>query len=260
MSHDPRRLRSWLGEAIHRQLGTITHVETQEPLVALTFDDGPHPTATPALLNLLERYGARATFFMIGMLAKRYPDIVREVAERGHTVGNHSWDHPSFPLVSGSERRAQIRACAEALAPYGQRLLRPPYGHQTTASRLDAFWLGYETVMYNRNAIDWDAREAASIVQRIGSRLSAGDIVIFHDGYFLPEQPEATDRRPTLEAVEAILDMFRHRYRFVTVPSLVRSGRPHRTPWHLVPDAKLVNELKSHPRHTEAAVRRYSAM
>ena len=82
--------------------GTITGVTTRDPVAALTFDDGPHPEYTPLLLNILERYQARATFFMIGDAAQRHPDLVRQVAQGGHAIGNHSWDHPFFPSLSGS--------------------------------------------------------------------------------------------------------------------------------------------------------------
>jgi peptidoglycan-N-acetylglucosamine deacetylase len=123
-------------------LGTITHVVTQDHVVALTFDDGPHPEFTPRLLEILRGHQARATFFMLGEAARRYPDLVKQVATEGHAIGNHSWDHPSFPLITARQQQQQIIACAQALAPYGQRLFRPPYGHQSMPSRLTAFRLG----------------------------------------------------------------------------------------------------------------------
>jgi peptidoglycan/xylan/chitin deacetylase (PgdA/CDA1 family) len=83
----------------------------------MTFDDGPDPEYTPRLLDILKKYQVHATFFiMVGEAAHNHPKLVRQVAQAGHAVGNHSWDHPSFPLISGRERRAQIRACAEAIA------------------------------------------------------------------------------------------------------------------------------------------------
>ena len=123
-------------------VGTITHVKTEEAVVALTFDDGPHPEFTPRLLEILEKHHARATFFLVGESAKKYPELVKRIAKAGHSIGNHSWDHPSFPLITGRDRRWQLRACEEAIAPYGQKLFRPPFGNQTIASRLDAFLFG----------------------------------------------------------------------------------------------------------------------
>jgi len=115
-----------LAVAERHLMGIITHVETQEEVAALTFDDGPHPEYTPRLLEILERLQARATFFMVGEAAQRHREIVRRVADAGHAIGNHSWDHPSFPQITGRERREQIRPCERAIAPYGERIFRPP--------------------------------------------------------------------------------------------------------------------------------------
>ena len=128
--------------------GSITGVSTQEPVAALTFDDGPHPESTPRLLEVLAKHRARATFFMVGEAAEKHRGLVRRVAEEGHAIGNHSWDHPSFPLMSGRERRRQIRACERALAPYGSRLFRPRYGHQHLASWLDTRRLGFDVAAW----------------------------------------------------------------------------------------------------------------
>jgi len=99
-----------------RFLGTVIRIDTKESVVALTFDDGPHPEYTPRLLNIPDRHGVHATFFMVGQLAAKYPAIVEEVAQRGHSIGNHSWDHPAFPLLNSSQRRQQIRQCSSVLA------------------------------------------------------------------------------------------------------------------------------------------------
>ncbi|HKV11751.1 MAG TPA: polysaccharide deacetylase family protein, partial [Thermoanaerobaculia bacterium] len=80
-------------------LGSLVRVATREPAIALTFDDGPHPEDTPRVLEVLERHGARGTFFMVGQSARRYPEVVARAAAAGHTVANHSWDHPSFRRI-----------------------------------------------------------------------------------------------------------------------------------------------------------------
>lgn len=81
--------------------GTITSVTTRAPVVALTFDDGPHLEYTPRLLDILQRYQASATFFMIGEVAQKHPELVQLVAQAGHAIGNHSWDHRFFPHSLG---------------------------------------------------------------------------------------------------------------------------------------------------------------
>ena len=129
-------------------MGTITSVDTRDNVAALTFDDGPDPTCTPRLLDILERHHASATFFVVGETAQKYPELIRRMAQSGHAIGHHSWDHPAFPLITGRERRAQMRACAKAIAPYGQRIFRPPFGAQDVASRLSVFWLGYRVITW----------------------------------------------------------------------------------------------------------------
>lgn len=137
-------------------IGTITHVSTRELLVALTFDDGPHPDYALRLLDILERHQAHATFFMLGEAAKRHPEIVTMVARQGHAIGNHSWDHPSFPLVNGRERRAQIRACGKAIEPWFMRyrdVTRQFY--QRLRDKAERIYLGdlFEIWGYHRKAI-----------------------------------------------------------------------------------------------------------
>jgi len=227
-----------------RVLGTITHVSTRKPVVALTFDDGPHPQFTPRLLNILEKHQARATFFMVGEAAQRHPEIVRQVAQAGHAIGNHSWDHSSLPLLSGRERRAQIRACEKALAPYGQRLFRPPYGHQSVASRLDALWLGYQVITWSVSASDWRDRDANWMTERLVKEIQPGSIILFHDALYTYVEKRYADRDPTLRAVSLLLERVGGRFRFVTIPELLRSGEPQRRNWYQEADMDWLNSLK----------------
>jgi peptidoglycan/xylan/chitin deacetylase (PgdA/CDA1 family) len=225
-------------------MGTITHVKTEEPLVALTFDDGPHPDHTPELLDILGRYGAHATFFMVGEEASKYPDLVRRVAMAGHAIGNHSWDHPSFPLIRGSERRAQIRACSDALAPYGKKLFRPPYGNQNAMSRFDALRLGYQVVTWNVVAQDWLNDNAETIANRIEGSIQNGSVVLFHDSLYHVIEDRYADREATLKAVGILLERLGPHFRFVTIPELIQHGCPQRSMWFKKPNATFLNKLK----------------
>lgn len=211
--------------------GTIESVATPDPVVAITFDDGPDPEITPRVIDLLERYDARATFFPLGESAKRYPDLVEAVAAAGHALGNHSWDHPSFPAIPRAERRRQIRECARALAPHGVRLFRPPFGHQTAATFMDALLLGYQVVTWSVIANDWLGRAGRSIAEEVEPRVAPGKIVLFHDGVGPIGREHPRSRQATLDAVEHLLDRLRSRFRFVTLPDLLRHGRPVRTDW-----------------------------
>ncbi len=212
-------------------LGTITHVHTHEPLVALTFDDGPHPATTPRFLELLEGHGARGTFFLIGKLAQRYPQLVARIVGGGHALGNHSWDHPSFPAIPARERRRQIRAWAAAVGATPPKLFRPPYGDQTLASRLDPLWLGWKVVTWNVTANDWHGDSAEQIASRVLERLRPGSIVLLHESLFRYEDARYAAREAVLQALAAVLGTAGGRYRFVTVPELLRAGRANRELW-----------------------------
>ncbi len=225
-------------------MGTITHVSTPDPVAALTFDDGPDPEFTPRFLQILERHQARATFFMVGEVAQRYPELVRQVAQAGHAVGNHSWDHPSFPLISGRERRRQIRACEHAIAPYGQGLFRPPFGHQNVASRLDALWLGLKVIAWNIAAEDWLGHDAQWIADRVATQIQPGSVVLFHDSLYTLLEERYADREPTLEAVNVLLKCLGQRFGFVTVPELLRHGRPQHQHWYPMGDLEELRQLR----------------
>ena len=243
---DPRRhLRAYRRWCLSGPLGTITHVATASPVVALTFDDGPDPASTPRLLDILAAHGARATFFMLGTAAERYPGIVRDVARAGHAVGNHSWDHPSFPLISRAERRSQIRRCGHALGAQRSRLFRPPFGQQNFASRIDAALLGYSVVAWNVVVRDWFDRGADQMTRELLDQIRPGSIVLLHDalaGGGLAEEVHP-NRDDVLTAVSNVLDALDRTMTFVTVPELLRHGRAQRQPWLVQPSPGFAERL-----------------
>lgn len=226
-------------------IGTITSVETSEPAVALTFDDGPHPLQTPQFLDILEAHGARGTFFLLGYMAERYPELVARIRRGGHAIGNHSWNHPSFPAVCAGERRRQIRACARALGEVDTRLFRPPYGDQTMLTRLDPMWLGWDVVTWSITGTDWRGDLAEPIAERILSRLQPGSIVLLHDALFRYEDVRYTSRDATLQALAVVLETASSQYRFVTVPELLRLGRANREIWIQPGQADYLARLKN---------------
>ncbi|MGH7824063.1 MAG: polysaccharide deacetylase family protein [Candidatus Binatia bacterium] len=227
--------------------GSVRCVQTSRAVAALTFDDGPHPEFTPALLEILRRHGAKATFFMIGESAVKYPEVVRNVAEAGHTIGNHSWSHLSLPLLSAEERRRQIRACEAVLRPYGQMLFRPPYGHQTWQCRWDTIRMGYEVVAFNVHAEDWLNRDATWMADRLVGKVGPGSIVILHDNIYRNVLVNGHhDRRSMLEALRLMLERLENRFEFVTVPELLRQGRPMRDNWYGQGPPELQAALEHH--------------
>ena len=216
--------------------GTVTSVVTRERAAALTFDDGPNPEVTPRLCELLEAHGARGTFFMVGRAAARWPEVVARVAAGGHAIGNHSWDHLSLPLVKRRYRRLQLRWCERALAPHGSRLFRPPWGHQSVATQIDAALLGYRTVVWSVMAEDWSDDPAERLVERVEAGLAPGAIALFHDALWTSMVERNRERGAMLEAVEVLLARRASSWRFVTVPELLALGRPRREHWYKRPD------------------------
>ena len=229
-------------------LGTVSGVVTREPLVALTFDDGPDPVHTPQLLDVLEAFGARATFFMVGEQAIAHPEIVQRVAAAGHAIGNHTYDHPSFPLISPRERRRQLAACAAALAPHGRRLFRPPHGHESLGSHITALRSGYVVIGWSAHALDWQQHPSAWMAERLIKAIKPGRIVLLHDAIYRPPNPAVADRQAVIAAVRAMLETLSARYRFVTVPALLASGRAVRS-WYHPPDHALLATLPHYDRY-----------
>lgn len=229
---------------VRRMTGTIIGVQTECNAVALTFDDGPDAQFTPRLLDILADHTAHATFFMLGCLAARHPELVATVSARGHAIGNHSWNHLSFPLLRPRQRREQRRRCANALSPYGRRLFRPPFGHQTTRIQIETAIAGYRTIAWNLLVDDWREKAAAELYDDLVQKLIPGSIILLHDGLFDAETEAARNRMRTLEAVDMLLSRLSGAYRFVTVPELLTRGAPVRRNFRKLPDPEWLQSLK----------------
>jgi peptidoglycan-N-acetylglucosamine deacetylase len=213
--------------------GTITSVATDRPLIALTFDDGPHPDWTPRVLDVLDRYGAKGTFFVVGEHAARYPDVMKRLHQGGHALGNHGQRHLTFPLISAEKRRLELRACSQALAAYPQarRLFRPPHLDQSFACRFVTWRFGYDVIACNRHATDWEHATSEEMIEALGE-LAAGDVVMLHDALY--GQPHRS-RAAMIEALDTVLRTHAPRFEFVTVPALLQAGRARRELWLKVP-------------------------
>lgn len=159
----------------------IWAVETAEPLASLTFDDGPDPEFTPAILDVLRRYDVRATFFMMGWNARRNPELATAVVDAGHDIGNHTWTHLNPTLVSPDEAVEEMHRGAreiEAVTGVRPQWFRPPRGQLSGFSIRQAAMLGTDTVL-------WSAVPRGSTPQEVRDELAEfgpGDIVDLHDG------------------------------------------------------------------------------
>jgi peptidoglycan/xylan/chitin deacetylase (PgdA/CDA1 family) len=178
------------------------------PEVALTFDDGPDPETTPALLELLARSQIRAAFFVVGRRVEEHPDLVRQIVLGGHEIGWHSYDHDVLlGLRSPASVTADLRRAAAALAGAGVRPLafRPPVGILTPRIGAGLQRTGMMAVTFSRRGWDAGNRRLAGLSGRILGRLRAGDVILLHDKR--PAPPH--DRGQWLAEVEAVIEGIR---------------------------------------------------
>lgn len=165
---------------------SIIHRVKNSNDLALTFDDGPHPKTTIKILNILERYGARATFFCVGQNAKRYPTLVRELVDRGHDIGSHSMSHPDMHRLSRKTLRTEVLDCHHVLEDLiGRRVryFRAPYGHFRWDLRR-ASELGIDYLVHWDVAPPWDETEPSKIEAWVTRNAAPGSIVVLHDYLF----------------------------------------------------------------------------
>lgn len=176
-----RLLREWVKAACaHRPMSNVVcwRVATREPLVALTFDDGPTADATPQVLEMLGGAGAVATFFVIGKLVDENPELVARARAAGHEFGNHSHTHRTEGLPQ------QVSECGEVLGRLGitTTYFRPPRGQLPFGAFLRLWYRGYRTVFWSFDARDSMRAEGKWPDQRPNyERIAAGDIVLMHD-------------------------------------------------------------------------------
>ncbi|HXU63935.1 MAG TPA: polysaccharide deacetylase family protein, partial [Polyangia bacterium] len=165
------------------------------PAVSLTFDDGPHPEHTPALLDRLAAHGIRATFFVLGRNAADHPDLVRRMAAEGHDVGHHSFTHGEPAATSALELVAESRRTARMLADLlgrPPRLFRPPHGKITAGKALGLWATGQTIVLWNQDPKDFSCGSAEALrAWFTGRPFAGGDVVLLHDVH--PYAGEAMD-------------------------------------------------------------------
>ena len=225
-----RPMTNVIGGLRRKFYGPITHVRTEDNLVALTFDDGPHPKYTIELLEILERFGAKATFFMVGQVAARYPELVKLVADKGHAIGNHSFSHAAFPSLTRDGRKAELKKCEAVLKPHMGMIFRPPFGSENIWCHRDAIALNYRVVKWNISVDDWREHPADWIAEQLLKQMRTGSIALLHDN--VVDDPEANQVR-TLEAVRCVLNKSAGRFNFCTLPYLLAAGKP-KTSFHIV--------------------------
>jgi peptidoglycan-N-acetylglucosamine deacetylase len=195
-------------------------VHVDEPYIALTFDDGPHATLTPKLLDLLASRHIKATFFVLGECVEQNPQILQRAAREGHEIGNHSWSHPQLNHLSDDAVRSQLKRTDDLIkSVIGIRptLLRPPYGALTSRQKK---WIpeefGYKIILWDVDPLDWKDPGPATVTNRILKNTRPGSIVLSHDIH-----------RGTIEAMSATIDqLLAKHFKFVTVSELIGLATP----------------------------------
>ncbi|MCX5668856.1 MAG: polysaccharide deacetylase family protein [Candidatus Omnitrophica bacterium] len=212
-------------QAIIVRKDTIYHIQSNQKVVALTFDDGPSPIWTPQILDALKAVNVKATFFMLGMHVQRYPEIARRVADEGHEIGNHTYDHHGLIYYKPEELNRQIKDTERVILNVtGEKTkyFRPPKAWITGQEKKQLIDLGYETVLWSLNSKDWVTFDDRYIIKYILHHLRPGDIILFHDsgGVF---RPEGGNRKETVKTIPHLVQLLRERgYRFVTISELLK--------------------------------------
>jgi peptidoglycan-N-acetylglucosamine deacetylase len=204
---------------LERLTPQITYrVKTNRPLVALSFDDGPHPLFTPKVLEILQQYNAKATFFLIGSRALRYPEIVSRIKAAGHEIGNHYFTDGSMLLHSDDDFLGNLELTEQAIkmAP-GRKLFRPPGGIARPRQLRLAREQRYECVLGSAYPHDPMRPPVRYISWLIRKNLVPGTIVILHDGI--------SDPRRSIEALPEILAAgHQKQLTFVSIGTLLRAA------------------------------------
>jgi len=194
---------------------TISRGLTSQPIVAMTFDDGPNPRNTPRLLDMLRQRNIKATFYVIGRNVDLYPQIVRRTVAEGHEIGSHTYDHRLLTKMGDSEVLKELTRTRDAIAKAAgvvPRTLRPPYGALSQRQRQFVHeQMGYPTVLWSVDPLDWKRPGPSVVAARIVKAANNGAIILSHDlhSQTVDAMPETLDR------------LLRKGFKFVTVSQMI---------------------------------------
>ncbi|MBR3840642.1 MAG: polysaccharide deacetylase family protein [Erysipelotrichales bacterium] len=184
--------------------------KTTSKVIALTFDDGPNRRITPKILDLLDEYNIKATFFLIGKQIDENQEIVERMLASGHQIGNHTFTHHNILKLSDDEILAELRKTDEALSKlnYTPTIFRPPYGSYTKECVSD---ISKTVITWDLDSRDWELLDANKVYKKVMSEVKNNDIILMHDMY-----------ESTYEAVKRLIpDLLEAGYEFVTVEELL---------------------------------------
>lgn len=226
------------------RLGTrqlVWSVDTDEPVVAFTFDDGPDPDLTPRVLEVLDEFGVPATFFAMGHNVAEHPELLLQVVGRGHEIANHTWTHVDLSRATPEETHRQLtlgRDAIERIANVTPRFFRPPRGRLTGTAARYAAELSYDVTLWSVGRGVPGVGTPDAITEHMLGSVRQGDIVLLHDGIGRetfqdhPDGPGPVRRRREVEmrALRNIVEGTLERgLRPVTMSDLLDAAKPQRT-------------------------------
>ena len=195
----------------------VYNVDTEEKVLSISFDAAWGNANTKELLNILDEYDVKTTFFLVGFWAEKYPELVAEIAARGHEIGNHSATHPHMSKLSQAQIREELHKCSELVRTItGQptTLFRPPYGEYNDAVVRTSREEGYECVQWNVDSLDWKNLGTEHMIRQCTKSVNPGDIVLFHN-----------DSKYILEALPKILAYYTEAgYKIIPISQLLLQG------------------------------------
>ena len=157
-----------------------------EPTVYITFDDGPHPSVTPWILDELKKHNFKATFFCVGENVKRYPEIFKRITDEGHAVGNHTMKHENALKVSSEKYLESVHETSKLI---DSKLFRPPYG-KITPSLVRKLKNDYQIILWSWLSYDYDSDVPIEKILKKAERIQSGDILVLHDNEKLVERQQ----------------------------------------------------------------------
>ena len=197
---------------------SITRVDRDDKKIAITFDAANAASKTAEILDVLDEYGAKCTFFVIGRYVVNNPDLVREIEARGHEVAGHSWDHPDMPSLTNDQILTDFSKISEAFIEvlgHDVTLYRPPSGYSSQRDRAIARALGQEVIKWTVDSRDgFKDTTLNTVIKRVQNNVKSGDIVLMH-----------VYGQHTIKALETLLPWYMEQgYEFVTVSDLLLQG------------------------------------
>lgn len=195
----------------------VYNVDTEEKILSISFDAAWGRANTEEILNILDQYDVKTTFFLVGFWVEKHPDLVAELVARGHEIGNHSATHPHMAQLSASQVREELRKCSELVRSITGKpttLFRPPYGEYNDTVVRVSREEGYECVQWNVDSLDWKNLGTENMVRQCTKEVNPGDIVLFHN-----------DSKYILEALPRILEYYTQAgYKIIPVSQLLLEG------------------------------------